>query len=357
MTSAEYTSDPNTASPNGHLGAETVSQIVADPRWFPIRFDAQNEEFHFALVPSEVHREIAFLGYLTPKPQTRIVPWRAVRAASLAPAPLHLILHSGLGGSTLLARALAQPGTAIALQEPPILTDVIAYELSSSSTDTERLLGDVTRLLARPFSTGEAVICKVSGIGNGLATTMAATNPGSQILCLDTPLEEMLASLASQGIEGRYAARKLFIGLRNSRMAAFELSEREMGEHTDLQLAALAWLSIRKIMLQTAAKLQATRVRSVRSEQFMRHTGQALGAVAKHFRLNLDVEERLASGVFDRHAKTGAPFNPQKHAERVALSLRTHSKEIEPLVSWAKQAADRAEIAWTLPFPLLPDAF
>ena len=171
---------------------ETVDDLarstVADARWFPLRFNVQTREFHFAFIPAEVHREIAFLKDVKPGPaDMRALPWSAVSSASIRGLELHLILHSGLGGSTLLARALGQPGVAAALQEPPILTDAIAFGLFNSSAESKVLLDDVTRLLSRPLSAGEATLCKMNSISNGLGASMhqqgkaTSTNPIASI--------------------------------------------------------------------------------------------------------------------------------------------------------------------------------
>jgi hypothetical protein len=337
--------------------AKTIDDLakdtVADPRWFPLRFNVQTKEFHFAFIPAEVHRDIAFLKDLILAPtDMRVLPRSAVSSASVEGRELHFILHSGLGGSTLLARALGQSGVATALQEPPILTDVIAYALSNSPGETKALLKDVTRLLSRPLSAGEAAVCKMNSISNGLGIPMAAVHAGSQILCLQTRLEEMLSSFASRGIEGRIAGRKLLIGIRNSRMLPLELSDKELAEHTDLQLTALSWLSMRKAMLDTAARFSPERVRSIDSKQLVEDPRATLAAISRHFRLKLDVDERLASGIFDRHAKTGEPFDAKRRSERIAEALRIHGQEIEPVVSWTRKVAEATGVAWDLAYPL-----
>jgi hypothetical protein len=338
--------------------AETAEDVaretVSDARWFPLRFNVQSRELQFALIPAQIHREVVFLKDLRPAPgDMRILPRSAIAGASVDAPGLHLILHSGLGGSTLLARVLGQQEVATPLQEPPILTDVVSYGLSNPQSDTKALLDDVTRLLSRPLSPGERIVCKMNSVGNGLGAAMAALNPGSQILCIQTRLDEMLTSFASRGIEGRIAGRKLLIGLRNSRMLPIELSEKELGEHTDLQLVALSWLSMRTAMLDAAARLGPSRVRSIKSEQLFQEPRDALTAISKHFRIDLNVDDRLKSGLFDRHAKSGEPFDSKRRSERIAETLRIHGREIEPVVSWTKKVAEAVGIPLELPYPLL----
>src|SRR5262249_31005640 len=150
------------------------------------------------------------------------------------------------GGSTLLARALAKPGIVATFKEPPILTDVIAFGLQRSEDEARYLLKQVTPLLGRPFAAGEALVCQMSSIGNGLGAAIAEMRPDARILCLQTPLDRFLASLASKGDEGRAGGRRLFVGLQNSRMTCVTIPEAELGDYPDFALAALAWLSIQK---------------------------------------------------------------------------------------------------------------
>lgn len=332
---------------------EQVADTLADPRWFPLRFDIRSEEYHFAWVPAELHAGVTFLADLRPSDEERrVVPRKAVEAVA-GEAPLHFILHSGLGGSTLLARALVQPGVVTTLKEPPILTDVIAYGLARPELATEALRRQVTQLLARPFGPGEAVVIKMSSVGNGLVSTMAAERPASRILCLQAPLEEMLASLARRGLEGRLGGRKLFVGLRNSGFAELGFTAQQLSSHSELHLAALAWLAMQRMMGEAAERFGAERVRSIVSDRLLGRPARSLKAIAGHFGLRLKVEERLASGIFSRHAKTGEPFGANVRRETLANALRIHGGEIFPVVDWARKLAEANSIAWDLPYPLI----
>jgi hypothetical protein len=270
-----------------------------------------------------------------------------------ARADLHFILHLGFGGSTLLGKLLAQPGVAIILQEPPVLTDIVVHGSRNDARQRAQLLNETTQLLSRPIGDGVALICKLTHVGNALAAPMAKLQPTSQILCLQTPMEEMLLSLALRGLGGRISARQIFLAIHDATMSVVRMNDRDLAEHTDLHLGALAWLSMQKMMLDAANRLGPQRVGSIVTEQLMQDTRETVSAAAKHFRLDLDVDDRLAAGLMERHAKTGEPFDAQRRAERVADGLRTHSAEIEPVVKWARKIADKAGIAWDLPHPLL----
>jgi hypothetical protein len=193
----------------------------------------------------------------------------------------------------------------------------------------------------------------MSIVGNGLAAAMASANPATRLLCLQTPLDEMLSSFASRGLEGRSAARKLFVGIRNSRMHAVELTEKELNELSDLQLAALGWLSVQKIMLEAAARFGPERVRSLVTGQLLNDTSNSFAAAAKHFGLRLNVAQRLNDGLLKRHAKTGEPFDSRRREERIAQRMQVYGQEIAAVVNWARKLADATGIAWNLPDPLI----
>lgn len=334
-----------------------IAETLADPRWFPLYFDGARESYHFAFIPADVHRDITFLREFKPKPsETRVIRRSDVAGAAVESAPLHFILHSGLGGSTLVARALAQPGVAVALQEPPVLTDIVLYASGRPAAERNALFLDVARLLARPFSPGEAVVCKLSGVGHGVAAAMASGRPDSQLLCLENPLDKLLAAFAARGASGRMAGRQLAIGLRNSRLFPFEMSDAQLLDCTDFQMAALGWLSIEKMMIDAAQELGPERVASATSDQLMRDTAATVSAIASHFRLQLDVDAAVENGIFSRHAKSGEAFDAGRRAEQLAEALRIHAREIEPVIGWARGVAEKNRIAWELPYPLIDRA-
>lgn len=340
------------SSPSSGVGI--ADETVSDHRWFPLRFDVKTDSYHFAFMPGEVHRRLKFLVDFKPtRSEMRIISRSAIAGRPIERHPLHLILHSGLGGSTLVARTLSQPKVAVALFEPPILTDIIAYGKRTSLAERDRLLLEAARLMARPHAPGEAVVCKLSGIGNGLAGVMASDHPDTRLLCLQNPLDKMLASLASRGAPGRMAARQLAIGLRNSQMFAYEMNDKQLLDFTDFQMGALAWLSLQKIMVAAANGLGSSGVASLTSDQLMTDTPASMSAIAAHFRLDLDIEACIATGVLNRHAKGGQPFDPAGRAERIEGALRVHGKEIETVVTWARQIAEKTRIPWDLPHPLI----
>ena len=268
----------------------------------------------------------------------------------MAQAPLHLILHSGLAGSTLLARALDEEGAVMALKEPPILTDLISHRLNGAPhVPAPLLLAQVMALLARPFAPGEAVVLKMSSVGNLLGPEIIAARPDTRALCLHAPLPLFLASLAGRGVPGRLGGRKMFIGLRNSGAADFGFGEKELFELVDLQLGALAWLAIHRVLADIARHPGPPRVRSTDSERLIADPTATLTAIAVHFGIGLDVAALVAGPRLRTHAKTGEPYDAGRRLRDIQAAQAAHRDEIGMVGVWAGQVAQAMGLALGLP--------
>ena len=328
--------------------------IAADPNWFPLRYDPARDEIHFARLPREAHRSISFLrdDKATQAPRATVAR-AAIRAHIQRGQPLHLILHSGLTGSTLLARALDREGMVMTWKEPPILTDIVRHRLMRPDPATARaVLDDIAGLLARPFEPGETVIAKVASVGNGLGAEIARRSPETRILCLHAPLDIFLAGMARKGLMGRLWGRKLFIGLHNAGLGALGFDDRALFEQGDLQFAANAWLAMHRLFSAIAAEYGPERVRSFGSEQLFNDPQRAIAGIAAHFRSGIDAADLASEALMARHAKTGESYDPERRRRELEQALTVHGEEITAIADWARKVADVQGIAWTLPHPL-----
>lgn len=345
------------AAPQGDLrlrltAPAEVAAIVADPSWLAYRYDVQRDELHFLWLPRDSHQSVAFLSdaELAAKAPRRIVPRQVAAEAAHAEAPLHLILHSGLAGSTLLARALDEEGAVMTLKEPPILTDLISHRLNGAPhVPPPVLLGQVMALLARPFAPGEAVALKMNSVGNLLGPEILAARPDTRALCLHAPLSLFLASLAGRGVPGRLGGRKMFIGLRNSGAADFGYSEKELFELVDLQLGALAWLAIHRVLAEMARHPGPPQVRSTDSERLIADPAATLRVIATHFGIALDVAAVMAGPRLRTHAKSGEPYDAGRRLRDLEAAEAAHRDEIGMVATWAGQMAQAMGLALELP--------
>lgn len=329
-----------------------AAPVVADPAWLAYRYDVRRDALHFLWLPRAAHRAVAFLSDpdLAAGAPRRIVPRQL--AARLRPpeAPLHLILHSGLAGSTLLARALDEEGSIMTLKEPPILTDLIAHRLQGAPhVPAEQLLDEVMALLARPFAPGEAVALKMSSVGNLLGPEIMAGRAATRALCLHAPLPVFLASLADKGLPGRLGGRKMFIGLRNSGAADFGFGDKALFELGDLQLAAAAWLAIHAVLQEVAGRHAPSRARATDSERLIAAPARTLAAIAAYFGIRLDAEAIVAGPRFSVHAKSGEPYDARRRRDALRVAEAAHRGEIELVVGWTRQVAEAVGLTMDLP--------
>lgn len=334
---------------------DEIACIAADPCWFPLRYDGRRDAFLFVCLSRDDHRRTGFLkdaSLLDGRP-LRTVHREALPAIEAA-APLRLIMHSGLTCSTLLARALDQPGAAMALSEPPILTDLVAHRLSGADRITASgLLADVLGLLGRPFRGGEAIVVKMGSVGNALGPDILAAAPDSRLLMLHAPLPIFLAAIARKGLWGRLWGRKLFIGLRNARMVDLGFADGDYFEQTDLQLAACAWLAIHSLLARTGRAIGATRAKAIDSERLTNDFNAGLHAIAAHFELPIDAASIVNGPLFARHAKSGEPFDLKRRAAELDAALAAHRSEIDTVCGWIAQVAEAQRISIDLPHQLI----
>jgi hypothetical protein len=324
------------------------ASVVADPQWLPFHYDWQRPALGFASIERARHAELTFLAEeyvkeLAPPVRTLSIAEVQGAAASLSGAP-HYVFHSAFCCSTLLARALDAPGISMALNEPQIVNHLASAALQKRLTGD--VLGLVVRLLGRPFGAGEAVVVKPSNEANLLAQPLLQADPRSKAIFLYAPLPRFLRSVARKGMWGRIWARRLLQTMRVHTGLEFGLGERELFELTDLQAAALAWLSHHA---QGAALLAAfpDRVRTLDSAAFLANRAQTLSALGKHFGLNLDeaAARRIAEGpAFKTHSKEiGRSFDGDAEPDNAAMPIV--DEEIEMVSTWTRAIAQQMDLS------------
>jgi hypothetical protein len=330
-----------------------LASVIADPRWLPAHWDSTQQKIDFAWLKRSDHSKLPFLSqqYLSPlAPPAASFPMGAVAEASgrLEGGP-NYIFHSAFCCSTLLARALDVPGTAMTLNEPQIL-----IELASAARGQllhQPLLAMAIRLLGRPFGAGERVIVKPGNEANLLAPALMDLDPDARAIFLYAPLARFLGSVAGKGMWGRIWSRRLCLLLRRDTGLTLGLSDNDLLELTDLQAAALAWLMHRAQKLSLVQRFGA-RVRLLDSETFLARRAETLAAAGAHFGLALDDKQarQIADGlVFRTHSKElGRAVDPEQPlAQREPIAVI--DEEIEMVGTWARAMADHAGLSFESP--------
>ena len=100
-----------------------LKDAATDPGVFPQRIDFLHQAMLFVRLSQQQFHDASFLDdrILTPQTEHAWVRFDGVQAmlANAAPTtPLHLILHAGHVGSTLLSRLVEEAGGVLGLREP-----------------------------------------------------------------------------------------------------------------------------------------------------------------------------------------------------------------------------------------------
>ncbi len=330
---------------------------LADAEWLAHRHVEGLDRVRFVHVPRQRHGSMPFLidDLIGPDAPLHEEPVAAVLRET-RPGKLCFLLHSAFCGSTMLVRALDLPGVAMGLSEPVILNDVIGFRRRGAAPrDVARLADAATRLLARPFGPGEAVVVKPSTVVNPLARLLLALRPDAPCIALYAPLETFLLSVARKGLECRLWARELFEGYLQEGFADFGYSGSEVFRQSDLQIAALGWLAQHRQFAALTHEF-GPRVAALDADRLADDPVAALAAVARHYGLALDAAAVAAGPAFTRHSKSGADYGVEARRADYALSREAYGDEIAKVMVWARIVADNAGIALAAPNALLPPA-
>lgn len=337
---------------------QPLNSLMADAQWLAHRYDPGQDAFHFLQLPRARHGEIPFLTdeYVGQAVEPIVLRREDAIAAAPAPAPLHFIFHSAYCCSTLLAAAFDRPGIAMGLKEPVLLNDIVGWRhRGAKGPEAARALDHGLRLLARPFTTGEAIVVKPSNIINPLIPGIMALRPTARALLLHAPLDAYLASIARKGMWGRLWVRDLFGKLLREGMVNLGIAPSDYLGLTDIQISALGWLA-QQAQFQALTGQLGERVLTLDSETLIARPAESLAALARHFDIALnkaDIAAIVAGPIFGRDSKTGANFG-QGQRERAAQNGKAlHAEEVEKVGAWASLIARNNGIAMDLQRPLL----
>lgn len=337
---------------------QPLNSLMADAQWLAHRYDPGQDAFHFLQLPRARHGEMPFLTdeYVGQAVEPIVLRREDAIAAAPAPAPLHFIFHSAYCCSTLLAAAFDRPGIAMGLKEPVLLNDIVGWRhRGAKGPEAARALDHGLRLLARPFSAGEAVVIKPSNLINPLIPGIMAMWPTARALFLHAPLDAYLASIARKGMWGRLWVRDLFGKLLREGVVNLGVAPSDYLGLTDIQIAALGWLT-QQSQFQALTKQLGERVLTLNSETLIAHPADSLAALARHFDIALsraDIADIVSGPIFGRDSKTGADFAQGQRVRAAQDGKALHAEEVEKVGEWASLIARNNGIVMDLPRPLL----
>ncbi|HUD92816.1 hypothetical protein [Sphingobium sp.] len=341
------------------MSAPSLRDVMTNPEWLAHRYDPGHDSFHMRAVSRARHAQIPFLTeeYLGQDGQPLILRRADAMAQASTPGPIHFVFHSAYCCSTLLAAAFDIPGIAMGLKEPVLLNDLIGWRhRGAKGPDVARVLDEGMRLLARPFSPGEAMVIKPSNIVNPLIPGIMGLRPQACALLLHAPLDMYLASIARKGMWGRLWVRDLFQKLMlEGMLAPVGIEPDQYLGLTDIQVAAVGWLAQQRQFTMLTEQL-GERVATLDSETLVARPQECLTTLTRLFGLVMDeamIEAIVTGPVFARDAKSGAEFAGGQRARQAQSDRRTHGEEVGQVMHWAGVLAANAGIPMTLPRALL----
>ena len=320
---------------------ENTAEILNDARWLPHGFDAAQNAVSFIRIERSRLAETAFLADAEPTAgiQPVSVPMAEIaHAANIPSAPMHFIFHTAFCRSTLLARALEQPGVSAGLCEPGILA-----RIGGAGPD---VLPAVSRLLARPWGAGETNFVKPSNHTNALIPALMEANPASRAVMMTNPLPSFLAAVVRKGMMGRRWARQLYLEVMAYAGMDLGMDAREQFAMTDLQAAGLAWF-LNQRFFDALARKYPGRMRVLDGDHFGREPAAVLAAVGGFTGAAIDTERAaaIASGpVFTADAKTGEDYAAKSARDTAATQSAVVEDEIAKVGEWVGMIAAQAGV-------------
>ncbi len=331
----------------------TVQQdeILGDASYLAHRYDETNDAFRFLSVPREVHRQCTFITdeHLPNVDQFKAFARSELASPSPSTAPVHFIFHSAYCCSTMLARAFDIEGVSMGLKEPVVLNDMIGWRRRGADpVKQQQVMEQSLTLLSRPFGEDRAVIIKPSNICNPLAIEMLRLRPEAKALLLYAPIEGFLKSIAKKEMWGRIWVRDVLIGTLKDGYAIGGFSQDELLQLTDLQVAAIGWLSQHALFAKIIEEIGGDRVKTLDSDTFLAQSPATIAALSDLYGLNMgdaQIDAVVQGPAFTSHskldqAKRGETFDAKAREREQKKVAEVHGAEIDMVASWTKAVAD-----------------
>ncbi len=337
----------------------STTEMTRSAEFLAHRYDENSNAFQFVGLTREQHRRCTFLTdeYIPGDSQRVMIGSDDIIMEPDALAPIDFIFHSAFSCSTMLARALDIEGISMGLKEPIVLNDLVGMKRRGiTSEELGIVLDQSIDLLARPFTGGEKIIAKPSNIVNCLAPSILEIRPESKALFLHAPLKSFLRSLAAKKMWGRIWARENAIGIFDDGDLIGGFTSSDLLRLTDIQIAAVAWLSEHARFANIIDRFGSDRVKTLDSDTFLNNKHDTIARLASFFDLELNshrLAEVLAGPAFTQHSKDFSKFDTTARLDQHSNVDDSNGEEIDMVVQWSAAVAESQNISLELPSPLL----
>jgi len=334
--------------------------LLNDPAWFPAAIDAKAGTLGFARIDRDSLSKEAFLDQrmassVTAQETAGLAEVIAGLSGQQQAAPA-FIFHTAFCCSTLLARALDAPGTALALKEPDVLMGLanvlrVDEELRGSRDRAEALVQSIFGLLARRFADDERILVKPTNAANNLLPD--AVRCGAPIVLLYGDLRSFLVSVLKKGEACKSFVRQQYniFALDAEGLAA--IPQRQAIAFTDLQAATVVWRHQMELFQRTLSACQRKQVVSLDFRMLLEKPVPVLQAVARHLDLPHSVAalESVVNGpIFTRNAKfADQAYNTGQRNQDVETIEERYGETLDLIGDWGGQLDLGTKLQMPLP--------
>lgn len=321
-----------------------TSDLLADASWFPHRLDMARRTVTFGRFDRSALSDVSFLDH---RVESAAQAWADVPFAELLAAPPAeasagpvFLFHTSYCCSTLLSRALDQPGRVLSLKEPEIIMGLSnAYRMAQNQGErdtVDKLCAVLLALIARPHMGAERVLVKPTNAANNIVPIIAGLK--IPVILLYGDLRGFLASVIKKGDRCKTIIRQIYRVYAMDKIGVSAIAQRDALALTDLQIAALVWrhqMELFNAILHDPARASA---RSLDFRALLNAPAQTLLASSNHMGLGFDGAHCNAianSDLFRRDAKDNTlSYDADRRAEEERALMAQHGDAIDLIENW-----------------------
>jgi hypothetical protein len=303
--------------------ALTLDDLFVSPDHYLHSFEGDSALF----VPMDraaYHRSIFLDGRISPASDRSMhLPASTLAAGTRTPARTGWIFHVAHCGSTLLARALDDPGANLVLREP------LALRQQAFSRDSGRLALTLA-MLSKRYRADLPTIVKANVPVNFLLPDIAAVDPHAPAIFLHCSLRDyLLAILRSENHRGwlRRVTEQLAAWLG------------DLSGLSDAELCAALWLAQTRAFESALSAMPNGR--SLDSEAFFAAPGPVLKAAASHLGVAMDdgaAAATVAGPLFTTYSKNpDLPFDNHARLARRSVTEAALTAELDDAQAWIEK--------------------
>ncbi len=305
----------------------TVDDLFASPDHYLHSFE-NGEAVFVPMDRAAYHRSIFLDHRISPAADQRMaLPVAGLVARIPAAAPTSWIFHMAHCGSTLLARALDDPGASLVLREP------LALRQSAIQRDPVRL-ALVLAMLGKRYRADAATVIKANVPVNFLLPQLAAADGDARAVLLYLPLRSYLLAIL------RHDNHRTWLRNVTTQLAPFL---GDWSAFSDAERAAALWLA--QVDAFTAALAAMPNARALDAERLFADPVPVLQAAAAHLGISIDGEALgavVAGPLFSTYSKNPTiAFDNAARLARAAEVADAIAPELDAAEAWVARHAGR----------------